>query len=78
MGIFQAEQLHQIDREDQKNISGNNDNGMLGFDLKYQIGSQKYIYSEFLIDDFQIDNVDRKKVNDVFGFILGVFGIILG
>ncbi len=69
--VFQAEQLHEISRTDGITGSGNNDNGMLGFDWEYTIKPELTIYNELLIDDFQIDSEDRDSMQTVFGIVLG-------
>ena len=75
LASFQAEQLHNMSRQDfvetNENYGVDNDNGFMFFDIKYLMNKDKTIYASLLIDDFQIDKEDREHMQDVFGLLFG-------
>ena len=75
LASFQAEQLHNMSRQDfvetNENYGVDNDNGFMFFDIKYLMNKDKTIYASLLIDDFQIDREDREHMQDVFGLLFG-------
>jgi len=49
----------------------NDDNMLIFFELLWQYTSYTRFYSEFIIDDFQVDIKDRAKIDDALGITLG-------
>jgi hypothetical protein len=68
--IFQLEQLH--GNVEQGTPGQNNDNQLLGLDIEYKICKNRRLYFDFILDEFQIDIVDRDHAQDVFGVTLGI------
>ncbi len=69
--IFQLEQLHGHTGP-QETAMTNNDNQLIGIDFEYSVDSTFRVYSDFLIDEFQIDVADRAHFQDVFGLVFGL------
>jgi hypothetical protein len=68
--IFQLEQLH--GNVEQGTPGQNNDNQLLGFDVECWVKKNTRLYFDFILDEFQIDIVDRDHAQDVFGVTLGI------
>ena len=68
--LFQLEQLH--GHVETGTLDQNNDNQLMGFDIEWQCLSDLQVYGDFILDEFQIDAVDRERLQDVFGLTLGV------
>ena len=50
---------------------GDSDNALIGFDITYTNNSWQ-AYTEWVIDEIQIDSEDRKIVQDIFGGLVGM------
>ena len=71
-GLFLAEQYHNLNRQDGSNDSIiNNDNSLIGININHTINKYTKFDFSIIIDDIQIDQEDREKYQDVFGFSVG-------
>ena len=72
-GLFLAEQYHNLNRQDGGGDSNiNNDNSLIGLNINHSINKNTKLDFSIIIDDVQIDQEDREKYQDVFGFSIGL------
>ena len=67
--LFQLEQLH--GNVEEGTAGQNNDNQIMGFDVEYRFNNSTRLYTDFIVDEFQVDIADRDLAQDVFGVTLG-------
>ena len=76
LSSYVMEDKHEISRYDGQDSSysigkGDNDNHFTGFSVRYN--NNKYqLYSELLVDEWQLDKESRDNMQTVFGFVLSI------
>lgn len=64
-GLMMAEDFHEaIDNHNHENV-------LVGVDWRYQNNNIE-VYNQWVIDEFQIDSDDRKRLQDIFGVMAGM------